>query len=64
MAVGAVTVLAVVEAAIISTALYCCRHVLGYAYTNEKEVVDYVAKIVPLLCLSVSVDSLLGVLSG
>lgn len=64
MAVGAVTVLAVAEAAIISTALYCCRHVLGYAYTNEKEVVDYVAKIVPLLCLSVSVDSLLGVLSG
>jgi hypothetical protein len=37
---------------------------LGYAYSNEKEVVDYVAKMVPLLCLSVRLDSLLGVLSG
>jgi MATE family multidrug resistance protein len=55
---------AVAEAAVVSSALYCSRHVMGYAYSNEKEVVEYVAKMVPLLCLSVSVDSLLGVLSG
>jgi MATE family multidrug resistance protein len=58
--VGAITVLAVGEAAIVSSALYCCRHVLGYAYSNEKDFVDYVAKMVPLLCLSVRLDSLLG----
>ncbi|KAE8056010.1 hypothetical protein FH972_012813 [Carpinus fangiana] len=60
LAVGAVTVLAVAEAGVVSSALYCSRHVLGYAYSNEKEVEEYVAKMVPLLCLSVSMDSLLG----
>uniref|UniRef100_A0A2N9F6A4 Polysaccharide biosynthesis protein C-terminal domain-containing protein n=1 Tax=Fagus sylvatica TaxID=28930 RepID=A0A2N9F6A4_FAGSY len=64
LAVGAGMVLAVLEAIIVSTALFCCRNVLGYAYSNEEEVVSYVSKMVPLLCLRVSVDSLLGVLSG
>lgn len=62
--VGAVMVLVVSEATIVSIALFCCRYVLGYAYSNEPEVVDYVAKMVPLLRLSISVDSLVGVLSG
>lgn len=38
VAVGAVTVLSVAEAGVVSSALYCSRHVLGYAYSNEKEV--------------------------
>ncbi|KAI4352158.1 hypothetical protein L6164_006436 [Bauhinia variegata] len=63
-AVRAVMVLAFSEAIVVSSALFSCRYILGYAFSNEKEVVDYVANIVPLLCLSVSVDSLLGVLSG
>ncbi|MED6142993.1 hypothetical protein PIB30_002817 [Stylosanthes scabra] len=63
-AVRAVVVLAFAEAILVSSALFCLRHVLGYAFSNEIEVVHYVAKIVPLLCLSVSVDSFLGILSG
>ena len=57
-------IIGVAEAVIVSTAFICFRHVLGYSYSNEQEVVDYVAEMVPLLCLSVSADSLLGVLSG
>lgn len=37
---------------------------LGFAFSNEMEVVHYVAKIVPVLCLSFMVDGFLGVLCG
>lgn len=57
-------VLGIAEAVLVSTVFYFCRHVLGYAYSNEKEVVDYVAEMVPLLCLSIGADSLIGILSG
>lgn len=63
-AVVAAMILAVVEAISVSTILFCCRSVLGFAFSSEKEVVDYVAEIAPLLSLSVIMDSLLVVLSG
>lgn len=63
-AIFAVIILATLDAIILSSALFCCRHVLGFAFSNDLEVVHSVAKIVPLLCLSVCVDSFLGVLSG
>ncbi|KAL5573122.1 hypothetical protein UlMin_022719 [Ulmus minor] len=63
-AVCAAMVLAVVEAVTVGSILFCCRSVLGYTYSNEKEVVDYVAKIASLLSLSVIMDSLQAVLSG
>ena len=53
-----------VEAVTVGVALFCCRYILGYAYSNEKEVVDYVAKITPFLSLSVVMDGLQAVLSG
>ncbi|KAI8028758.1 Protein DETOXIFICATION 14 [Camellia lanceoleosa] len=64
LAVFTVMVLAVVEAIIISTILFCCRFVLGYAYSEEKEVVDYVKEMTPLICFSITMDSLQAVLSG
>lgn len=64
MAMVVVMMVAVGEAAVVGTILYCCRYVLGYAFSNEKEVVDYVAQMVPLLCFSITSDSLLAVLSG
>lgn len=64
MAALVVMALAIGEAAAVSIILFCCRYVLGYAFSNEKEVVDYVSQMVPLLCLSITTDSLLGVLSG
>ncbi|KAL2329534.1 hypothetical protein Fmac_017115 [Flemingia macrophylla] len=64
VAVSASMLLAVAEGLIVSATLFCCRHFLGYAFSNDSEVVRYVALITPLLCLSIFTDSLQGVLSG
>lgn len=49
---------------IIGSTVFASRSVFGYIFSNEKEVVDYVTSISPLICLSVIADSLHGVLSG
>ena len=64
VAVSAAMFLAVTQAIAISATLFCCRHILGYAYSYERQVVDYVTIMTPLLCLSVFMDSLQAVLSG
>ncbi|XP_030536808.1 protein DETOXIFICATION 14-like [Rhodamnia argentea] len=64
VAVLAILSLASIEAVIMGTALFCCRHVLGYAYSNEKQVVHYIGVMTPLVCLSIFMDSLQAVLSG
>ncbi|KAI3516703.1 hypothetical protein L1887_15670 [Cichorium endivia] len=64
VAVKAIMLLAVVETTIVSSTVLASRHVFGYIFTNEKEVVDYVTKMVPLLCLNIIMDSLQGTLSG
>ncbi|KAA8530603.1 hypothetical protein F0562_005312 [Nyssa sinensis] len=64
VAVWVVMFLAVTETAIVSTTLFCCRHVLGYAYSNDKQVVDYIAAMAPLISLSIVMDSLQAVISG
>ncbi|CAI8613421.1 unnamed protein product [Vicia faba] len=56
--------LAIAEALIITAILLGCRHILGYAYTNDTMVVHYVALMTPLLCASIFTDSLQAVLSG
>ncbi|CAI0450950.1 unnamed protein product [Linum tenue] len=56
--------ISILEAAIVSTTLFCCRSFFGYVFSNEKAVVAYVADVAPLLCLSVVVDSFLAVLSA
>ncbi|XP_058740032.1 protein DETOXIFICATION 14-like isoform X2 [Vicia villosa] len=57
-------VLAITEALIITAILLGCKHILGYAYTNDSMVVHYVAAMTPLLCASIFTDSLQAVLSG
>lgn len=64
IAACAVVFLAVAETTIVSTTLLVCRRIFGYAFSNEKEVVDYVTEMAPLVCVSVIFDSLQGVLSG
>jgi MATE family multidrug resistance protein len=64
MAVWAIMVIAITEAIIISTALFFCRHIMGYAFSSEKQIVNYVADMVPFICLSVIMDCLQSVLSG
>ncbi|CAK8542664.1 unnamed protein product [Lathyrus sativus] len=58
------TILAISEALIVTAILLGCRHILGYAYTNDSMVVHYVAVMTPLLCASIFTDSLQAVLSG
>lgn len=64
VAVSAVMFLAIIEAVAVSTTLFFCRHILGYAYSSDKEVADYIAAMTPLICLSIVMDSIQGVLSG
>ncbi|PWA93927.1 MATE efflux family protein [Artemisia annua] len=64
VAVLAIMILTVAETVIVSTAVFASRRVFGYIFTNEKEVVNYVTKIAPFLCLNIVMDSLKGTLSG
>ncbi|KAM0855655.1 hypothetical protein ACQ4PT_049628 [Festuca glaucescens] len=64
LAVRVVMFIAVTEAFLITGALLASQHILGYAYSSDKEVVDYVNAMVPFICISVAADSLQGVLSG
>ncbi|KAK8643821.1 hypothetical protein V6N13_013098 [Hibiscus sabdariffa] len=64
MAVKVGMSMVVTEAAVVSTALFLSRHVVGYAYSNEKAVVNQVAAMAPLLCISLVTDSIQVVLSG
>lgn len=64
ISVISVTLIAATETILVSTTVFACRNVFGYIFSNEKEVVDYVANMAPLLCLSVITDSFQGTLSG
>ncbi|KAF3956151.1 hypothetical protein ACB098_08G165500 [Castanea mollissima] len=56
--------LAIIETSIVSMILLASRQVFGYTFSNEKEVVDYVTTMAPLVSLSVILDSIQGVLAG
>ncbi|KAJ0985735.1 hypothetical protein J5N97_004091 [Dioscorea zingiberensis] len=64
LAVRVAMLITVTEAVAVSGTVFALRRTLGYAYSNEKEVIDYVTRMTPLLCISVIMDSLQGVLSG
>lgn len=63
-AVRVAVIIGIAEAVIVSTLFLCFRNIIGNAYSNDKEVVDYVTDMVPLLCVSVSADSIICALSG
>ncbi|KAG6389898.1 hypothetical protein SASPL_151373 [Salvia splendens] len=60
----ALLLLAAVNAFVVSLAIFLSRNVFGYVFSNEKEVVDYVTRVAPLVCLSIVADCVQGVLSG
>ena len=64
LSVRALALLAGVSALVISSCVFASRGVFGYIFSNEKEVVDYVAYMAPLLCLSIITDNAQGCLSG
>ncbi|KAK7280399.1 hypothetical protein RJT34_25463 [Clitoria ternatea] len=57
-------IIAASEALLVSSIIFGCRNVLGYVFSNEQDVVDYFTDMVPLLSLSVILDTLHGTLSG
>ncbi|KAL7132390.1 hypothetical protein ABFS83_12G070900 [Erythranthe nasuta] len=60
----ALMLLAAIDAIVTSASVFASRNVFGYIFSNEKEVVDYVTIMAPLVCLSIIIDSIQGVLSG
>ncbi|KNA21625.1 hypothetical protein SOVF_041520 isoform A [Spinacia oleracea] len=59
-----VVVMGVANGLIVSSILFSARRVFGYCFSNEKEVVDYVTTMAPLVCVNVIFDSTQAVLSG
>ncbi|PKI59793.1 hypothetical protein CRG98_019799 [Punica granatum] len=64
VAVYATVFLTIAETSIVSTSLFFGRRAFGYIFSDDKEVVDYVTRMAPLVCLSVILDSVQGALSG
>ncbi|KAJ0037338.1 hypothetical protein Pint_22176 [Pistacia integerrima] len=64
VAVRTAVFLTVLETVIVSSILYASRHVFGYLFSNDKEVVDYVTTMAPLICLCVMLNGFQAVLSG
>ncbi|KAL5748830.1 hypothetical protein ACOSP7_025874 [Xanthoceras sorbifolium] len=64
LAVCVVVVLAITEGLVVGLVLILIRNIWGYAYSNEIQVVKYVASMMPILALSNFIDGLQSVLSG
>lgn len=64
LAVCVVLVMAISEGILVGLVLILIRNIWGRAYSNETEVVKYVARMMPLLAASNLVDGLQCVLSG
>ncbi|KAI3733897.1 hypothetical protein L6452_13355 [Arctium lappa] len=64
LAVCVVVVIAILEGVIVGCVTILVRHVWGKLYSNDEEVIKYVAKMMPLLALSDFLDGFQCVLSG
>ena len=64
LAVCVVLVMAITVGLVVGSVLILIRNVWGYAYSNEIQVVKYVASMMPILALSNILDGLQCVLSG
>ncbi|KAF5182774.1 Detoxification-like protein [Thalictrum thalictroides] len=64
LAVQVVLFLAITEGLIFGLIMILVRHIWGYAYSNEEEVVTYFAIMVPVLATSLFLDGIQTVLSG
>ncbi|EPS72049.1 hypothetical protein M569_02707, partial [Genlisea aurea] len=64
LAVSVAAVIAASEGLVVATATILVRSIWGKLYSNEAEVIEYVAKIMPLLALSDFLDGFQCVLSG
>ncbi|KAG9157786.1 hypothetical protein Leryth_024310 [Lithospermum erythrorhizon] len=62
--VFAVISLAVAETTVSVILLYCLRNILGFAFSDSKEVINYLSQLMPFLCLLLFTDCFQAVLSG
>ncbi|KAG2321342.1 hypothetical protein Bca52824_014555 [Brassica carinata] len=58
--VYAATSFAVMESVVVSLCLLLGRNVFGYVFSSDKATVDYVAKLAPLVSITIILDSLQG----
>eukprot|EP00250_Pteridium_aquilinum_P021820 c25236_g2_i1 orf=50-1498(+) len=52
------------EAVVVSTTFISLRNVLGRLYSSEEAVIKYIAKLMPILAASSTIDSIQGLLTG
>ncbi|KAL8144838.1 hypothetical protein AgCh_003161 [Apium graveolens] len=64
MTVWVVMVLGIIEVSISTVVLFSIRHVLGRAFVTDDQIVDYVRRMTPFICLTMILDSIQGILSG
>nr|POE63770.1 protein detoxification 16 [Quercus suber] len=64
LAVCVVLVVAITEGLLVGSVLILIRNIWGYAYSDEVQVVEYVAGMMPILAISNFLDGLQCVLSG
>ncbi|XP_056685217.1 protein DETOXIFICATION 14 isoform X2 [Spinacia oleracea] len=64
IAARGVMVMGVANGLVVSSILFAVRRVFGYCFSKDKEVVDYVTTMAPLICVIVILDSTQAVLSG
>uniref|UniRef100_M8BYF9 Protein TRANSPARENT TESTA 12 n=1 Tax=Aegilops tauschii TaxID=37682 RepID=M8BYF9_AEGTA len=59
-----IMVLGVASSISVSLAIILVRNLWGYAYSNDKEVVEYISKIMPIIAVALLFDDMQCVLSG
>lgn len=64
LATRVIMVLSLLTGVSIGFVLILVRKLWGYAYSNEEEVVEYIARMMPVLAVSIVFDDLQCVLSG
>ncbi|XP_037477577.1 protein DETOXIFICATION 16-like [Triticum dicoccoides] len=64
LATHVIMVLGLVSSVSVGLAIILVRNLWGYAYSNEKEVVEYIARMMPILAVTFLFDDLQCVLSG
>ncbi|KAL8146372.1 hypothetical protein AgCh_004203 [Apium graveolens] len=62
--VWVVMVLGVTEVSISAAVLFSLRYVLGRAFVSDKQIVEYVRRMTPFVCLTMILDNFQSILSG
>lgn len=57
-------IIAILQGVVVGSTLILGRHVWGKLFSNEKDVVNYVAKMMPFLAISNFIDATQSVLTG